>query len=89
MSAKKNPLYVVTDNGNVVEEASGMIDAIVKKLGLEPALEIFNSLLSLLNDQVGNYGFFLYIQELVDSLVAMLEDIAQKVSLFIPGSWTK
>ncbi len=86
MSAKKNPLYVVTDNGNTVEQANGMVDAMIKKLGLESMINLMNSILSLMTDQVGNYGFFLYLQEIVDQFAVFIESIIEKVSLFIPSN---
>ncbi len=86
MSAKKNPLYVVTDNGNVVEEATGFMDAMIKKFGLEPVLEIVNTLLSMLTGQVGNYGFFLYLQELIDNFAKFVEGVVEKVNMFIPSN---
>jgi hypothetical protein len=82
--AKKNPLYVVTNDGKDVEQAEGFVDAIVKRFGLEPVMELLQSLLGMLSDQVGNYGFFLFLQEFVDTLVANLEDIKNKVGKIVP-----
>lgn len=82
--AKKNPLYVVTNDGKDVEQAEGFVDALVKRFGLEPVMEILKSLFGMLSDQVGNYGFFLFLQEFVDNLVANLEEIKSKVGSIIP-----
>jgi len=82
--AKRNPLYVVTNDGKDVEQAQGFMDAMVKRFGLEPVMELFKSILSMLSDQVGNYGFFLFLQEFVDELVANLEDIKSKIGLIVP-----
>ncbi len=82
---KKNPLYVVTKNGNVVEPAEGLMDVFVKKFGLEPAINLFNSLMSLLSDQVGNYGFFLYLQELIDKIANFIEGTLGMASQVFPS----
>jgi len=58
---------------------------LVKKFGLEPLMQIFKSIVDMISGQVGNYGFFLFLQDLVDQFVAILEDIRSKVSLFVPG----
>ncbi len=81
----KNPLYVVTNDGKDVESATNLFDMLVKKFGLEPLMQIFKSIVDMISGQVGNYGFFLFLQDLVDQFVAILEDIRSKVSLFVPG----
>jgi hypothetical protein len=57
---KKNPLYVVTQKGRVVEEAKNIVDALIKKLGLTPTLELCQSILQtwlkILQDFVSNYA---------------------------------
>ncbi|OIQ16401.1 MAG: hypothetical protein BM556_14760 [Bacteriovorax sp. MedPE-SWde] len=82
--AKKNPLYVVTNDGKDVEQAEGMFDAVIKRFGLEPLMELFKSVLSMLSSQVGNYGFFLFLQEFVDEIVDSLEDIKAKIGAIVP-----
>ena len=82
---KKNPLYVVTNNGSVVEQAEGFMDALIKKLGLGPALALFQSLVGLLSDQVGNYGFFLYLQEIIDKFATFVENTVEMAYQFIPS----
>ncbi|EQC50892.1 hypothetical protein [Bacteriovorax sp. DB6_IX] len=82
--AKKNPLYVVTNDGKDVEQAEGFFDAIIKKFGLEPFIQVFNSILSLLSDQVGNYGFFLFLQEFVDQVVENLEELKGRIGSIVP-----
>jgi hypothetical protein len=81
MQAKKNPLYVVTNNGQDVETADSLIDLVIKKFGLEPVIEMLQSLLSMLSDQVGNYGFFLFLQQLIDGIVAFFRSIYEKVAV--------
>ena len=50
----KNPLYVVTKEGNVVEEAVNMFDALVKKLEIEPFVELIKNILL---DKIGKEYF--------------------------------
>lgn len=84
MSAvKKNPLYVVTNDGKDVVQAFGVFDMLVKKLGLEPIMQILKSLIDLLSDQVGNYGFFLFLQEFIDQIVDGLTGLKERVNSII------
>ena len=39
-SSKKNPLYVVTNEGKDVETAESLWDAMVKKFNLQPAIDL-------------------------------------------------
>jgi hypothetical protein len=71
VSKSKNPLYVV--NKNQVEEASGLVDYLVKKLNLEPAIEMLTSLFEFLLSQVRSYGAFVAVKEFIDRVVAKLE----------------
>jgi hypothetical protein len=63
----KNPLYVV--KGKDIEEASGLFDLVVKKLNLQPVMDVFNSLLKMLLEQVKSYPTFVAIKELIDELI--------------------
>ena len=76
---KKNPLYVVSKDE--VEAAHGIVDFLVKKLNLEPAIEILNSLVQFLLEQVNSYPLFLAVKEFVDLIVKRLE-LFQRVSVF-------
>lgn len=76
---KKNPLYVV--NKDEVEAAHGLVDFLVKKLNLEPAIEILSSLIKFLLEQVNSYPVFLAVKEFVDLIVKRLE-LFQRVSIF-------
>lgn len=63
----KNPLYVV--NGKDVQEASGVVDFLVKKLNLEPIIEMINSLIELLLSNVSSYPMFLVVKEFIDKII--------------------
>lgn len=74
----KNPLYVVKDKN--VEEAEGLIDFVIKKLNLEPVINLLNMLLEMLMEQVNTYPLFKAFKQYFDLLVRKLE-LFQKVSV--------
>ena len=61
-SNKKNPLYVVTNNGKDVEQAESIWDAVVKKFNLQPAIDLLWTLLELLAKQVNSYAALVWLQ---------------------------
>ena len=74
MSTKaKNPLFVVTNHGQDVEQAEGLFDAMIKKLGLEPLLEIFDEILEQLISACGNYGMIQVLSEWLEQVTEFLE----------------
>ncbi len=75
----KNPLYVVSKN--TVQEASGMIDFLIKKLNIEPAIEFFNMLIEMLLEQVNSYPALMAIKEFIDLILKRVE-LFKKVSVF-------
>lgn len=87
MNAKKikNPLYVVTNDGKDVESAHGLFEMLIKKFGLEPVMEMVKSLIDSLPGFSGNYGAFLFLQDLIDRFVAFIESIKEKVVMFVPS----
>ena len=62
-SNKKNPLYVVTNNGKDVEQAESMWDAVVKKFNLQPAIDLLWTLLELLAKQINSYAALVWLQK--------------------------
>ena len=69
----KNPLYVV--KGKTVLEAKGVVDLILKKFNLEPAVEILMKLVDFLMSQVKDYPTFLAIKKVVDELTERITKI--------------
>lgn len=61
-SAKKNPLYVVTNNGKDVEAADSMWDAAIKKFNLQPAIDLLWTLLEILAKQINSYAALVWLQ---------------------------
>jgi hypothetical protein len=70
-SKSKNPLYVV--NGEDVEEASGVIDFILKKFNLEPAINFLNMLVEMLLEQVNSYPMLVAVKEFIDLILKRVE----------------
>lgn len=67
----KNPLYVV--NGKEVEEASGIIDFILKKFNLEPAINFLNMLIEMLLEQINSYPMLVAVKEFIDLIMKRIE----------------
>ena len=63
-----NPLYVVRNNGVDVEEASGILELILKKTGLDKMLPILESFLHILLAQVESYAVFIEIKKMFDQI---------------------
>lgn len=78
---KKNPLYVVTNQGKDVQEATGLLDMIVKKLGLEGVLELFEGLLSSLMEMVTSYAMFVSIKTFFDTFLYQIEFLLARLGL--------
>lgn len=75
---KKNPLYVV--KGTDVEEASGLVDMLVKKFNLEPLISMLKNLIEMLSEMVSSYAMFKVVKDFVDQVVARIE-LFQKFSV--------
>lgn len=75
---KKNPLYVV--KGADVEEASGVVDLLVKKLNLEPLISILKNILDMLLEMVTSYSMFVVVKDFIDHIVKRIE-LFQKFSM--------
>ena len=67
----KNPLYVV--KGKYVEQAHGLVDLIIKKLNLQPAIDFFEYLFNLLLSMVDSYPKLKAVREFMDMVVARVK----------------
>lgn len=56
MSKRKNPLFVVTNSGKDVEAAENFIEVLVKKLGLDPVIEMIEGLFEVLIANINSYA---------------------------------
>jgi hypothetical protein len=80
MSTKtKNPLFVVTNDGQDVEQASGLFDAFVKKLGLEPLLEIFDEILEQIIAACSNYAMIEVLSAWLEQITEGLENLIKMI----------
>ena len=85
----KNPLFVVTNKGQDVEEAENLFDALVKKLGLAPVISILEGILQELLNGVTSYSGFMVFKGFIDELVLMLEKLIKKLDPILAFSLYK
>lgn len=83
MANIKNPLYVVSNGGQDVESVTSYLELIIKKFGLQPYLDILDSIVAMLTNQVGNYGFFIALQNFIDHIAAQIEKMVEFASRII------
>ena len=75
----KNPLYVV--KGKDVQEATSLFDLVIKKLNLEPAINILKNIFMLLLEQVENFPMFQVIKGLIDEMIKKFRDYGSRMGL--------
>jgi hypothetical protein len=75
----KNPLYVV--KGKNVMEAKGLFDLVVKKLNLEPLVEVLKSLLKMLLEQVKSYHMLLIVKTMIDEYMKKITAMMNKFGM--------
>lgn len=75
----KNPLYVV--KGKEVQEASSMLDLIIKKFNLEPLMTVLKNIFNLLLEQVENYAMFLVVKNFLDQIFQKVIELGKKFGL--------
>ena len=76
---KKNPLFVVTNNGQDVQEAEGLFDAMVKSFGLAPLIEFINTILQMISEQVGGTVALELARGFLDEVINILEKLLKIV----------
>ena len=72
---KKNPLFVVTNDGKDVEEAEGLWDAIIKKLNMQSVIDFFNILYELLLENVRSYAWLKAFKQRLDKVIEMFTEL--------------
>lgn len=72
----KNPLYVV--KGKEVQEANSVFDLVIKKLNLEPAINILKNIFLLLLEQIENFATYKAIKSFIDEIMMKLIEVAKK-----------
>jgi hypothetical protein len=76
---KKNPLYVI--KGKDVQEASSVIDLMVKKFNLTPVINFLNNIFKLLLEQVENMAMFQVVQKFIFEVIQNIRDLGAKMGL--------
>ena len=75
---QKNPLFVVSGNGDV-EEASDFLDAIIKKYGLKPVLDVFNIVIEFIIENMKGHQAFILINTFLEEFIEGLENILKMI----------
>lgn len=70
-----NPLYVVRKNGVDVEEASGILELILKKTGLDKMVPMLEAFMQILFSQVQSYAVFIEVKKMFDKLFEKVIEI--------------
>lgn len=78
-SKAKNPLYVV--KGKDVQEASDIVDLVIKKLGLEPVVQFLQTMLKMIIENVQSYPTFLAMKNFLDELMMRFLGVFKKFGL--------
>lgn len=86
---KKNPLFVVTNNGQDVEQAESFFDALVKKLGLGPVMEFMEIIIQSIIEQVGGLVALELIRGFLDEVIDALEKALKVVDPVLAFSFIK
>ena len=79
-SNKKNPLYVVTNEGKDVETAESIWDAVVKKFNLQPVIDLFMVLVELIAKQINSYAALTWLNEELTKFNEELDRLLKKVA---------
>ncbi len=75
MKKNKNPLYVV--KGKDVHEASSLIDLVIMKFNLAPAINILRNLILLLLEQVENFATYKAVKSFIDEILTRIQELGK------------
>lgn len=75
----KNPLYVV--KGKEVQEATSVVDLVIKKLNLEPMMNLMRNLFYFLLEQVENTAQFQAVKKFIDEMIAKMMELGKRFGL--------
>ncbi|MBG09226.1 MAG: hypothetical protein CME68_10740 [Halobacteriovoraceae bacterium] len=70
---KKNPLFVVTNAGQDVEEVEGWWDYALNKLGLNAYATYFEEMVQFLLSQVNSYGALEFMNTWLEQIIDFLQ----------------
>lgn len=80
-----NPLYVVRKNGVDVEEASGLLDLILKKTGIDKMLPILENIFQILLSQVQSYAMFIEVKKIIDGVMEKVVEVIFQAQQMVNG----
>jgi hypothetical protein len=72
----KNPLYVV--KGKEVQEASSVVDLVIKKFNLEPMINFMRNFFYFLLEQVENTAQFQAVKKFIDEMIQKIMDLGKR-----------
>jgi hypothetical protein len=75
VKTKRNPLYVVTNEGKTVEEAFGFFDAMIKRFSLGPVIGLLETILKEMTGLVTNFQMFALFKAWLDEWVNWLSGL--------------
>jgi hypothetical protein len=75
----KNPLYVV--KGKEVEEAHSLIELVIKKFNLGPAINLLRNIFYLLLEQVENFATYKAIKNYIDEVLQKVNDLGKRMGI--------
>ena len=85
MSNKKNnPLYHISKDGKDVESVDGVIELLIKKLGLDPVISMLEGFVLFLSEQVKTYAMFSAVKDLYDEFLEKLMGLYSRVRPLLP-----
>jgi hypothetical protein len=70
-----NPLYVVRNNGVDVEEASGILELLLKKTGLDKMIPMLETFIQIILSQVESYAVFIEVKKMFDQIFKKVIEI--------------
>lgn len=84
-SKQKNPLYVVTNKGKDVEQVKGLLDGLVKRLGLTQQIQLFQQFLDvvmqMLLSYAQSYPALVAIEQFLARFIYQLESLMARLGL--------
>ena len=75
----KNPLYVV--KGKDVFEANSVFDLVVKKLNLEPMVQIIQNILKMLLEQIQSYPMLKFVEAYMAEVISKVMALGKNFGL--------
>lgn len=75
----KNPLYVV--KGKEVQEASSLLDLVLKKFNLEPVVQILQNIFKMLLEQVKNWPMLKAVEAFMQEMIQKIMSLGRNLKM--------